>query len=114
MEKATDAVIGLDDIFAAGMDLRDEKAVRKTVANLTKLEPCLAGYLDREVIHVAGRLALAGCSPALCRETVNMVLNVVLTTFAAQRLASNRLWNEAMAGTPLANLMNPIPPSANE
>lgn len=110
MVKPTDAVIGLDDLLAAGLDLNDEDAVRRAMMRLGDLEPYLAGYLDREIVQMAGKLVLAGASPPVCREMTTVVLTIVLTAFAAQRRASNRLWSEAMTGTPLAELASPVPP----
>ena len=114
MVKRTDAVIGLDDLLAGGLELQDEDSVRRAMERLGDLEPYLAGFLDREIVQIAGKLVLAGASPQVCREMTTWVLTLVLNTFAAQRHASNRLWSEAMAGTLLADLASPIPPSEPE
>ena len=113
MPEQTDAVIGLDDLLAGAIDLQDEASVRRAMQRLNEIEPYLTGYLDREVVQMAGRLVLAGVSPQVCRAMTTEVLSIVITTFAAQRRAGNRLWADAMEGTPLAKLLSPVPPPEN-
>lgn len=110
MNRPTDSVIGMDDLFAAGAQLNGEDAVRAAMARLSEIEPELTGYLDREMVQMAGRLVLAGASTTVCREMTTIVLATVLTTFAAQRAASIRLWADALKDTPLAQLIPLFPP----
>ena len=100
----TDGIIELNDLLASALSVQDPAALAAATEQLRQIEPYLAGYLENEIVVMAGKMALAGATPPLVRDLTQRVLALAVIVFQAHRLAGVRLWQESFPNSPLASL----------
>jgi hypothetical protein len=76
----------------------------EALAEVGKMEPALASFIQQSLACVAGQLALAGAPTPVVQGSHQDVLSVVLTCIQALRRGHYELWKDALVGTPLAQI----------
>ncbi len=71
---------------------------------LEEREPVLAGFIERTLTTMAGKLSLSGAPTEIVQGFHEHVLGVVLMSLEASRIAHYELWKEAADGDHLEKI----------
>jgi len=71
---------------------------------LEEREPILAGFIERTLTTMAGKLALSGAPTEMVQGCHEHMLGVVLVSLEASRIAHYELWKDAADGEHLEKI----------
>jgi hypothetical protein len=102
-----------EHLVAASKDVGTQGQER-SLEDLSRREPALAGYLIEGMAAVAGKLSLSGAPTPLVQCIHAEALHVALTCLEATRKGHYALWKGTLVGTRLEELEAPAKPPARK